>query len=218
MSDTEIYRPENHHRRSLRLQGYDYAMAGMYFVTICAHEHTCLFGEIVEGQMRLNDAGIIIAEEWTMTATMRKNISVDAFVVMPNHFHGIIGIHVDCWGTMHRAHIQPDTKQEGTMHRAPTKEQFGKPTSNSIPTIIRGFKSAVTKRINETRKTPGMPVWQRNYYEHVIRGDDDLNRICEYIINNSANWQEDEENQNMHRRSCHAASAPAEKPEIKLNE
>jgi len=194
MPDTATYSAEIHHRRSIRLQGYDYAGAGAYFVTICAHDHKCLFGEIVDGVMVLNDAGNIVADEWITTPAMRKNIVLDLFVVMPNHLHGIIAIHDDCRGTMHRAQIQPDTKQEGTMHRAPTKEQFGKPTSNSIPTIIRGFKSVVTKRINENRSTPGMPVWQRNYYEHVIRDDDDLNRIREYITNNPANWQEDEEN------------------------
>ncbi len=194
MPDTATYTAEIHHRRSIRLQGYDYAGAGAYFVTICAHDHTCLFGEIVDGVMVLNDAGNIVTDEWITTPAMRKNIVLDLFVVMPNHLHGIIAIYDDCRGTMHRAQIQPDTKQEGTMHRAPTKEQFGKPTSNSIPTIIRGFKSVVTKRINGNRSTPGMPVWQRNYYEHVIRDDDDLSRIREYVINNPASWQEDEEN------------------------
>lgn len=195
MSDTAIYNSEIHHRRSIRLHGYDYTQVGMYFLTVCAHDHKCLFGEVMDGKMRLNDAGNIVADEWIITPVMRKNIVLDSFVVMPNHFHGIIAIHDDCRGTMHRAQIQPDTKQEGAMHRAPTKEQFGKPTSNSIPTIVRGFKSAVTKRINKIRATPGMPVWQRNYYEHVIRNDADLDRIREYMLNNPANWQKDEENQ-----------------------
>jgi len=141
--DTSNNNCVNHHRRSIRLQGYDYGQAGAYFVTVVAHGRACLFGGFVDGGVQLNDEGNIVAEEWTSTASMRNNISLDAFVIMPNHFHGIIIILEDC---------------RGTMHRAPTREQFGKPTSNSIPTIIRGFKAAVTKRINEHRATPGAPV------------------------------------------------------------
>ena len=107
---------------------------------------------------------------------------------MPNHFHGIIHL---CWGTARRA---PADDRAPTGGRAHTMEQFGKPVAGSIPTIIRSFKSAVTKRINETRNTPGMPVWQRNFYEHIIRDDADHTRIEQYIADNPLTREKDEEN------------------------
>uniref|UniRef100_A0A7C4RTW2 Transposase n=1 Tax=Desulfatirhabdium butyrativorans TaxID=340467 RepID=A0A7C4RTW2_9BACT len=174
---------EKYHRRSIRLAGYDYSRAGAYFITVCTHDRICLFGDIMDGEMRLNDIGRIVHDEWLHTADIRPNVELDAFVVMPNHFHGIIVLH-----------------GRGTLQRAPTVEQFGKPTSNTIPTIVRLFKSAVTKRINEMRGSPGVPIWQRNYYEHVIRKDESLNRIREYIMTNPIHWDDDEENPNGKRQ------------------
>ena len=131
----------------------------------------------MDAEMRLNAAGWIVQDEWTRTAVIRVRVILDAFIVMPNHFHGIILI--EC---------------RGTLQRAPTLEQFGKPTSDSIPTIIRLFKSATTKRLNALRDTPGIPIWQRNYHEHIIRDESEFNRIREYVINNPAGWDKDEEN------------------------
>jgi len=115
---------------------------------------------------------------------MRGNVELDEYIIMPNHLNGILVI-VDDGG-------------RGTVHRAPTTtpkyESFGKPVSGSIPTIIRGFKSTITKQINELRNTPGAPLWQRNYYEHIVRNEKSLNRIRQYIINNPANWENDIEN------------------------
>jgi putative transposase len=127
--------------------------------------------------MKLNDFGIIAHNEWKATATMRSDIELDEFVVMPNHIHGILIIN-----------------RRGTMHRAPTSEQFGLPTSDSIPSIIRGYKAAVTVRINRMRQTYRAKIWQRNYYEHVIRSEPELNSIREYIQYNAAGWAEDENN------------------------
>ncbi|WP_036199620.1 transposase [Meiothermus ruber] len=179
------YNPDKHHRRSVRLKGYDYTQAGAYFITICAQNRECLFGDVVDGEMRLNEIGLIVRDEWLKTAILRPSVVLDEYVVMPNHIHGVIIITDDCRGTLHG---------RGTLQRAPTIEQFGKPTSNSIPTIVRLFKSATTKRINEHRGTPGMPVWQRNYYEHIIRNDASLNRIRQYIVNNPIKWGLDREN------------------------
>jgi putative transposase len=162
-------------RRSIRLQGYDYSQAGAYFVTLCIQNRECLFGDIVNGEMRLNEAGRIVAEEWLKTAEIRDEIELDEWVVMPNHFHGILVIG-DC---------------RGTARRAPTVERFGQPVVGSIPTIIRSFKSAVTKCINELRETPGTKFWQRNYWEHIVRNEPELNRIREYIHNNPAHWELD---------------------------
>jgi len=173
-------------RRSVRLPGYDYSQPGAYFVTICTQNRACLYGDIIDGKMMLNANGLIVHEEWQKTAEMRLNVVLDTFVIMPNHIHGILVIKDDIdYGK---------AKCRGTMHRAPTPmiERYGKPVSNSIPTIIRGFKSAVTHRINEIRATPGAPIWQRNFYEHVIRNEDNLNEIRQYIENNPTKWLEDE--------------------------
>jgi putative transposase len=164
-----------HHRRSTRLKGHDYAQPGAYFVTACTRDRECLFGDIVDGEMRLNQYGMAVREEWLRTAQLRENVEVDAFTIMPNHVHGVVII----------------TNGRGTARRAPT-EEFGKPVAHSVPTIIRAFKSAATKRINAVRHSPGTPIWQRNYYEHVIRTDEELNAIREYILANPANWTIDE--------------------------
>jgi len=172
------YCPDKHHRRSIRLSSYDYSQNGAYFVTVCTQNRECLFGEIENNEMRLNDAGRIVFEEWIKTGEIRNEIELDRWVVMPNHFHGILIISV-C---------------RGTARRAPTAERFGQPVSGSIPTIIRSFKSAVTKRINELAGTPGVQLWQRNYFEHIIRNEGELNRIRQYILDNPVRWDTDREN------------------------
>ncbi|MFZ1977012.1 MAG: transposase [Bacteroidota bacterium] len=181
------YDPAIHHRKSIRLKEYSYSSPGAYFITICTHEKKCLFGEIMQEEMQLNKIGKIVQEEWYKTKDIRPEVELDSFVIMPNHIHGIIVL-IEC---------------RGTLQRAPTKEQFGKPTSNSIPTIVRLFKAAATKRINEYRAIPGIPVWQKNYYEHIIRNDDSLNKIRDYIIHNPLKWQEDEENPNSVQNQQH---------------
>ena len=179
------YNPEIHHRRSIRLKGYDYSQNGAYFITLCAQDRKPIFGKIVDGEMQLNQFGVIARDEWLKTAEMRKNIEMDEFSIMPNHMHGIIVIDART-GTVHRAPTN-----------APTVEKFGKPTSNTIPTIIRGFKSAVTKQINTIQINAGVynlpeRIWQKNYYEHVIRNEASLNKIREYIMSNPLNWKEDD--------------------------
>ena len=169
--------PDKYHRHSIRLKGYDYSQSGAYFITICAHNWECLLGTIVDEQMMLNDYGRLVETEWMITANIRNNAELDAFVAMPNHIHGIIRI-----------------ARRGTLQRAPTRESFGNPISDSIPTIIRLFKSTVTKQINRLRDTAGAPVWQRNYYEHVVRDKDDLFQIRRYIVYNPAKWDLDQDN------------------------
>jgi REP element-mobilizing transposase RayT len=180
------YDPTRHHRRSVRLKGYDYTQAGAYFVTIVTQDRACLFGEVVDGAMRLNEYGEIIRDEWVKSATLRPRVTLDEFAVMPNHIHGII--------TLADSNRQDTWAGRGTLQRAPTVEQSGKPTSDSVPTIIRLFKAATTKRINDLRGTPGTSVWQRNYYEHIIRDDKSLNRIRQYIRDNPLRWAFDREN------------------------
>lgn len=196
------YDPEIHHRRSIRLKGYDYSQAGAYFITICTHNRECLFGEIIDGQMHLNEIGKIVESEWLKTAEIRDEVELDAFTVMPNHVHGIIvitgnagttepvGAHggapnvnmiADDWGS--------DTV--GADGRPPLRRQ-----PKSLGSIIAGFKSTATKQINEIRRIPGAPVWQRNYYEHIIRNEKALYRIQRYIIENPQQWLYDQENRN----------------------
>lgn len=184
---------ELHKRRSIRLKGYDYSQTGAYFITICTHNRASIFGDVLDGEMLLNDIGKAAEQCWHAIPDHFPKIQLDEFVVMPNHIHGVLWImDDDCRGTTCRAPTNT------TVCRAPTcdcmMERFGKPVPGSIPTIIRSFKSAVTKRINEWRAIPGTPVWQRNYYEHVIRDDESLNRIRQYIIDNPAQWALDREN------------------------
>jgi len=170
---------EKYHRRSIRLKDYDYSQAGGYFITICTHGWGNLFGNIVKGEMRLNEYGKIVENEWIKTGKMCLNVLLDEYIIMPNHIHGIIIIIDD---------------GRGTLQRAPTVERFGKPVSNSIPTIVRLFKSTTTKQINQIRKMPRASVWQRNYYEHVIRNEDKLNKLRYYIQTNLLKWYLDREN------------------------
>ncbi|MBL1216666.1 MAG: transposase [Planctomycetes bacterium] len=170
--------PDIHHRRSVRLGRYDYSQNGAYFITVCCHGWKCLLGRIVSGRMVLSSFGRIVSAEWERTEVMRPHVRTDSFVVMPNHVHGIIM-------------IEGKRGSRGTLPRAPQSEQFGKPTSDSIPTIVRSFKAATTVRINRNRNKPGEPFWQRNYYEHVIRDEDELYQIHEYIRTNPIRWAAD---------------------------
>src|SRR5215216_710218 len=136
------YNPDIHHRRSIRLHGYDYTRAGAYFVTACTYARECLFGQIAGGEMRLNAYGEIALECWLAIPEHCPHVDLDAFLVMPNHVHGILVL-VDA--AIGRSH-------------APARERFGKPVSGSLPTIMRLYKAAVTRRIDELRDTPGAPV------------------------------------------------------------
>ena len=189
----------NRNRRSIRLRGYDYSQAGVYFVTICTHNRRSeksfapyLFGEIVDGEMVLNDVGRLVAKCWRDIPAHFPHVELDEFIVMPNHVHGILLI-ANC---------------RGTACRAPTGERFGKPIGGSLPTIVRSFKSAATKRINERRNEPGMKFWQRNYYEHIIRNEGELSDIREYIVNNPLKWEFDRENPNIIVGARHVVLLP----------
>jgi putative transposase len=168
--------PQKHHRRSIRLKGYDYTSAGAYFVTIVAYNRDCLFGELINEKINLSEYGKIARECWRAIPNHFPNVELGAYVVMPNHIHGVIII-----------------KDDGrdTPWRVPT-EQFSKPVKSSLATIIRQYKSSVSriisKQFNETN------IWQHNYYEHIIRNDAEWNRIHLYIEANRVNWTEDLEN------------------------
>ena len=172
-------------RRSIRLKNYDYTRPGAYFLTVCIHDRACsLFGEIIDGQMHLNEAGEWVKQCWLDIARHFSHIRLDAFVVMPNHMHGIFWIVEDAEAV----------DKDGEACRTCATEKFGKPVAGSIPTVMRSFKAAVSKYINEERGATQPPVWQRNYYEHIIRDEESLNRIRQYIHDNPLNWAADKEN------------------------
>jgi len=196
------YDPNKHHRRSIRLKGYDYTQPGAYFVTICTHGRAPLFGRVAGGDMVPNECGTIVREEWFRSAEIRDEIELfpDEFVVMPNHVHGIVWIvaTVDPAGydenvrPMVGAHGRAPVVVVGATGRSPLQPHG--PAPRSLGSFIAGFKSAVTQRINARRGTPGERVWQRNYYEHIIRNERALNAIRRYIIDNPWRWHLDRYN------------------------
>ena len=184
----------DHHRRSLRLREYDYSQTGAYFVTVCSWDRECRFGEMVDGVMMMNETGHMVQECWSAIPDHFDMVELAESIVMPNHIHGIVIIRDPDpakQGTAISGKVKKGLAKTGTACRAPTVESFGKPAAGSLPTIVRSFKAAVTKRINSMRNNPGGSVWQRNYYEHVIRDEANYQRIAEYIENNPARWAED---------------------------
>jgi len=150
-------------RRSLRLPSYDYSQAGAYFITVCTHNRIVLFGEVIDDDVRLNEFGILVKQTWDSLPMHYGGIDLDAFIIMPNHVHGII-ILAD----------EPETRR-------------------GIREIVRGFKTFSARRVNERAGKRGA-LWQRGYYEYVIRNEKALNRIRDYIANNPARWAEDPDN------------------------
>ena|GEM_PF-93119 len=191
-------------RRSIRLQGYDYSQSGAYFVTICTRNRACLFGKIIDGEMELNDAGRMVEKCWYEIPAHFPHAQLDEFAVMPNHVHGIVGITNDACtnGANIGANGGMDTgmniganvgaKNFSPLRNAP--QQRSNSTSRTIGSIVRGFKIGVTKWMRQ--HTTVRDVWQRNYWEHIVRNDHELNKIREYIINNPAQWAMDRENPN----------------------
>jgi REP element-mobilizing transposase RayT len=166
-------------RRSIRLPGFDYSQEGSYFITIVTKDRECLFGEVVGEEMRLTRIGQIASECWREIPEHYPAVELGEFVVMPNHLHGIIGI----------------GKSVGAKDFSPLREKGKTPfrsPSKTVGSIIRGFKIGVTKWSRQN--TDAHDIWQRNYYEHIVRDDEDLNNITEYILNNPLQWSLDEEN------------------------
>jgi REP element-mobilizing transposase RayT len=181
------YDPAKHRRRSIRLKGYDYTRDGWYFITLCVQNRTCLFGEIRNGVMHQNEFGNVVADCWKWLGEQYSYVVLDEWVIMPNHFHGILEI------TNDTCRNEPGIGSGGS-RTATTAE----PTTAAIQVkrkplgrLIGAFKTVSTKQINIIRHTPGAKLWQRNYYEHIIRTNADLERIRNYICQNPKNWQSD---------------------------
>ena len=161
--------PQKHHRRSIRLKGFDYSQPGGYYVTIVTQNSECLFGDVVEGKMVLNDAGKMIQRVWNELPKRFPNTELDESIVMPNHFHGILMI------------IEKTGKSLGDI--------VGAFESITIHEYVLGVKNNGWPRFNKK-------LWQRNYWEHIIRDENDLSRTRKYIINNPMQWEMDNENPN----------------------
>jgi REP-associated tyrosine transposase len=172
--------PQKLHRRSIRLKGCDYSQQGAYYVTIVTYHRGCLFGEIVNEEMILNKFGKITDECWLAIPEHFPYVELGAYVIMPNHVHGIIVIR----------------DGRGTIYRAPTIELFGKPTMGSLPTILRTYKAAVTRRIGRESSVTG--IWQSNYCEHIIRDEKDMQNKTDYIDANPMLWNDYDENPRYH--------------------
>jgi putative transposase len=195
--------PPTHHRHSIRLQGYDYAQTGGYYVTIVTQERICLFGEVVGGEMILNEAGKMIVEWWNELPRKFPSITADAFVVMPNHFHGIVILHDETVGADLR--VCPGETEKSTHvgaglvpAQAPAQSRATTRVAPTLGEIIGAFKSITTHAYIRGVKQIGWPpcagkLWQRNYYEHIIRDNADWERIVSYILANPSQWAEDEE-------------------------
>ncbi|MBM3190823.1 MAG: transposase [Chloroflexi bacterium] len=210
------YAPDRHHRRSIRLRGYDYASAGAYFVTLCAQGKACLFGDVAGHEMVLNGAGEMVRRVWDELATHYPGVALDAFVLMPNHLHGIIVIEGiapasdDRRGESRRVfapRIRPDPpprRDEGE-HRA-GRPALVRPYGNgerplgtlagSLGRILQVLKALTTRAYIRGVREEGWPpfegrLWQRNYWERVIRNERELRAIQEYIANNPVQWTED---------------------------
>jgi len=164
-------------RKSLRLKKYPYQKPGCYYVTFATKNLECLFGEVVDGEMRLNKFGAIAKEEWQKSGSMRPGIELDEFVIMPNHIHGLIRIKE--WGGGKEGRPQAA--------RTPRAARNSGMRSGSLGAIIGGFKAAVSSRI-KALQIGARPIWHRNYYERIVRGERDLERIREYIRNNPKKW------------------------------
>jgi putative transposase len=223
--------PKKHHRRSIRLKGYDYAQPGAYFVTLVAWHREALFGKVVGGSVRLSALGRIVEEEWLRSIEIRREIRLyqDEFVVMPNHLHGIVwivevdGVDVDRKGAWHAPgdiepwDIEPGDIEPGDIapgdiapgdiepwdvgaRRAPQPGSQPAPqpgfqpalyrAPRSLSSFIAGFKASVTSRANRELDMTG--IWQRNYYERIIRNETELKNIWNYIDMNSERWYEDQ--------------------------
>ena len=189
------YDPDKHHRRSVRLRGYDYALAGAYFVTNCTHARECLLGTVLDGRMILSKYGSAVQDCWNDLPRHYGHVVLDEMVIMPNHVHGIIIL------------TPPDVATSSVGAGLPVLAGPGKPAPNTesalaqakrhgLPEIVRALKTHSSRRINELRLTHSADVWQRNYHDRIIRNDRQLQAIRGYIRSNADHWAEDPESPN----------------------
>ena len=190
------YNSKIRHRHSIRLKGYDYSQPGAYFGTVCTYNRECLFGDVTDGKMVLNEFGIIVEHQWKQIPRFFPNAAVDEFTVMPNHIHGIVMIHenVVIVGAKHPGPCIGNTYMNVSEDASPLRILPHGTMAGSFPAMMQNFLSVTARKINHIRKRPGDKLWQRNYFERIIRNEKELNRIREYIRFNPVKWAEDREN------------------------
>lgn len=202
MPDQSRYNPDIHHRQSVRLKAHDYSQPGAYFVTVCTQNRECAFGKILNAEMILNDAGRMVQGVWDELPVRYPGVQIDSFVIMPNHIHGIILL----TGSTHRrgeSRIRPN--------KGDHKDRPYGTLPGTIGRVMQGFKSITTRKYIIGARDNGWPpfekrLWQRNYYERVVRDDSEMHRVREYVTGNPARWLEDEEN------PVHSVGATARSP------
>ena len=164
-------------RRSPRLPGYDYRQSGTYFVTVCAEQMRLQFGTILDGELQLNSLGQLVSDEWKRLALARANVKLDRFVVMPNHVHGLIMIGEE---------EERDSRQISGAETGAVTIQ-----ASSLGAIVGQFKAAVSRRAKTEGVAGDTRIWQRGYYDHIVRDERSLNEIRRYILENPAKWHDD---------------------------
>ena len=194
------FNPALHNRQSIRLHGYDYSQSGAYFITICAYKKQNIFGTIVDAEMKLNLAGQYAFAQWMMIPKRFNIVELGEVIIMPNHIHGIIVIQSGRGdtqrGTSGLDNGDPGAREWLISNPSPLQEndntQPNGTIRGSIGAIIQNFKSSVSRKINAMPKMKGIKIWQKNYYDHIIRDEEDYARIVEYIRNNPQSWEKDE--------------------------
>ena len=185
--------PDVHQRRSIRLAGYDYSSVGFYFVTICIQNRECLLGEIVDGEVVLNDAGQMVEKVWTELPQRYFGVDIDEFIIMPNHFHGIIILQSPVGAPLAApSYRQNENTNQGAASSAPTDNK-------TLGDVVRAFKSISAIGVNKIVGRSGQPLWQRNYYERIIRNEEELHQTRQYIRDNPIQWEFDDENPTNHQ-------------------
>jgi len=171
-------------RVPLRLKWHDYTDSAVYFITICTHQRLCLFGNVTDGHMQLNNAGQIVERCWQAVPEHFPYVEAGASVVMPNHIHGVLVLNKDVRRGL-ACQTPTEFQSSDTLPR-----RFGKPQAKSLGTVIGSFKSAASRSIRSISPTP-VTVWQRNYYEHIVRTEADWDKINDYIEKNPQMWKSD---------------------------
>ncbi len=167
-------------RKSMRLKGYDYSQAGLYFINICTKNREHIFGIIENGEIIMNEYRNITCNYWNNIPNHYNNVELGEYIVMPNHFHGIVLLNNKIINKP-----KQDVSKKDAINRTPTV---------TVGNIVRAFKARCTHTINKMNNNIGISVWQRNYYEHIIRNEKSYHQISEYIKSNSINWQDDKFN------------------------
>jgi REP element-mobilizing transposase RayT len=198
-----VYDPSIHHRRSIRLRGYDYAGGGAYFITICTHCKIPQFGRIVEGEMILNETGRLMQKTWDDLPQRFTTLVLDAFQVMPNHLHAVFvlpgpGLHPALAEAAGAPVIEPGAINhpwDGRGRASPPRTGPGaKPRRTSMGDVVGAFKSISTIAVNKFLSRAGTRLLHENFYEHIVRDVDELDKIRDYIVHNPERWMDDPDN------------------------